>query len=92
MTSFAYPFGTHGDFTSETEAALRDAGYTLAFNSKHGAIHPHMDPVSLPRVKIEGGEAAWMFRLAAQGGMDAWRVVDDNLWRLQRVRKELTPD
>lgn len=92
VTSFAYPFGTHGDFTPETEQALRDAGYTLAFNSKHGAIRPGMDPISLPRVKVEGGEASWMFRLAASGGMDAWRLVDDNLWRLQRVRKELTPD
>jgi peptidoglycan/xylan/chitin deacetylase (PgdA/CDA1 family) len=92
VTSFAYPFGTHGDFTTDTEQALRDAGYTLAFNSKHGAIRRGMDPISLPRVKIEGGDAEWMFRLAAQGAMDGWRLVDDNLWRLQRVRKELTPD
>ena len=92
VSSFAYPFGTHGDFTEGTEAALREAGYSLAFNSQHGALRPGMDPISLPRVKIEGGEALWMFQLAARGAMDAWRVVDRNLWRFQRVRTEISGD
>jgi hypothetical protein len=55
----------------------------------HGAIRPGMDPISLPRIKVEGGEGLWMFRLLSQGAMDPWRVVDQNLWRLQRVRQEI---
>jgi len=89
VTSFAYPFGTRGDFTPVTERVLAEAGYELAFNSMHGPIRPGMDPISLPRVKVEGGEGLWMFRLLSQGAMDAWRVVDENLFHLQRVRTEI---
>jgi len=87
---FAYPFGTRSDFNEATEKALRDAGYRIAFNSVHGAILKGMDLVSLPRIKIEGGESLRMFSLASRGAMDAWRVVDQTLWRLQRVRQEIT--
>ncbi|MBK7151881.1 MAG: hypothetical protein IPH72_09000 [Sandaracinaceae bacterium] len=48
-----------------------------------------MDPISLPRVKIEGGEPLPMFALQSRGALDAWRVVDQNLYRLQRVRQEI---
>jgi peptidoglycan/xylan/chitin deacetylase (PgdA/CDA1 family) len=89
VRSFAYPFGTRNDFNPFTERALAEAGYTLAFNSMHGTIKPGMDPISLPRVKVEGGEALWMFRLLSHGAMDPWRAVDQTLWRLQRVRDEI---
>ncbi len=92
VRSFAYPFGTHGDFTDVTEDILREAGYTLAFNSQHGPIRPRMNPISLPRVKIEGGESLRMFQLAASGAMDPWRIVDRNLWRFQRVRTEIASE
>jgi peptidoglycan/xylan/chitin deacetylase (PgdA/CDA1 family) len=85
-SSWAYPYGTHGDFTPATERILREAGYTIAFNSMHGPIHPGADPVSLPRIKVEAGEGLGMFKLLASGAMDVWRVIDQNLWRLQRVR------
>ncbi len=89
VRAFAYPFGTYTDFDAVTERALADAGYTIAFNSMHGVVRAGMDPISLPRIKVEGGEGLVMFRLLSQGGMDAWRVVDRNLWRLQRVRQEI---
>lgn len=92
VRAFAYPFGTHGDFTPATDAALREAGYEIAFHSQHGAIRARTDGFSLPRVKVEGGEGLWMFKLLAQGAMDPWRVVDRNLWRLQRVRQEIAAD
>jgi peptidoglycan/xylan/chitin deacetylase (PgdA/CDA1 family) len=85
-TAWAYPYGTHGDFTATTERILREAGYTIAFNSMHGPIRAGADPISLPRIKVEAGEGLAMFRLLATGAMDLWRVVDENLWRLQRVR------
>ncbi len=86
--SFAYPFGTRADFDTETDRLLADAGYQIAFNSLHGAIRPGMEPISLPRVKIEGGEGLLMFQLACRGAMDVWRVVDDLLWRVQQSRSE----
>jgi peptidoglycan/xylan/chitin deacetylase (PgdA/CDA1 family) len=86
VRSFAYPYGTRGDFTPATEDILRKAGYTIAFNSMHGAIVAGADPISLPRVKVEAGDTFWMFKLLCRGAMDSWRLVDENLWRLQRVR------
>jgi peptidoglycan/xylan/chitin deacetylase (PgdA/CDA1 family) len=92
--SFAYPFGTHGDFDANTDAALAGAGYTLAFNSQHGPIvqgelSRRPEFASLSRVKIEGGEPLWMFGAICRGAMDPWRVVDANLFALQRVRRDI---
>ncbi|HEY8427921.1 MAG TPA: polysaccharide deacetylase family protein [Sandaracinaceae bacterium] len=87
--SFAYPFGTRADFSRVTDRALADAGYEIAFNSMHGVIRAGSDPISLPRVKVEGGEAPWMFELLRRGAMDAWRAVDVALPGLQRVRTEV---
>lgn len=89
VRSFAYPFGTRADFSSLTERALAEAGYTVAFNSMHGAVRAGMDPISLPRVKVEGGEPLWMFRLLSRGAMDPWRAIDRALFRVQRVRIEV---
>lgn len=83
VTSFAYPFGTRADYNDTTAALLRDAGYTTAFTSQHGAIAPGSDALELPRVKVEGGEGLWMFRSLARGGLDGWRWVDRTLWRMQ---------
>lgn len=89
IESFAYPFGTHGDFSAATDAALADAGYSIAFTSMHGPVRPGMNPISLPRVKVEGGEPLFVFSLISRGALDPWRLVDENLWRLQRVRQEV---
>lgn len=90
VNSFAYPFGMQKDFNDETDHMLRIAGYEIAFNSMHGAITRNMQPVSLPRVKIEGGESLGMFSGISRGGMDDWRLIDDKLWRTQRVRREIS--
>lgn len=90
VRSFAYPFGMLSDHNEQTDQVLRQAGYTIAFNSMHGSIHHLMDPVSLPRVKVEGGESLAMFEAVSRGGMDRWRLIDDRLWRLQLVRQEIT--
>ena len=68
------------------------AGRLLDVRTGKALSAPADEDLAVFAVKVEGGDASWMFRLAATGGMDAWRLVDDNLWRLQRVRKELTPD
>ncbi len=84
ITSFAYPFGTLADFNDSTTQVLKESGYKLAFTSQHGAINPKLDPLVLPRVKVEGGEPIWMFRLLVSGGLDEWRLIDSMLWRLQQ--------
>jgi peptidoglycan/xylan/chitin deacetylase (PgdA/CDA1 family) len=90
VRAFAYPFGMRPDFSASTDAALREAGYEIAFHSLHGAISQGMDLVSLPRVKIEGGEGLRMFERSCTGAMDSWRIIDEGLGhlRLRTARAE----
>jgi peptidoglycan/xylan/chitin deacetylase (PgdA/CDA1 family) len=87
VTAFAYPFGTRADYNTTTAAVLREVGYTCAFTSQHGAIRSGTEPFALPRVKVEGGEGLWLFRLLVRGALDDWRWVDRTLWRLQEASR-----
>lgn len=80
---FAYPYGTRADHNSSTRNALRKVGYTLGFVTQHGAVAPDCDRFTIPRIKVEGGESMWMFRLLVRGGLDAWSVFDRIFWRLR---------
>lgn len=84
ITAFAYPFGTRKDFNPTTARLLAKAGYRLGFTSQHGAITLTADPHALPRIKVEGGEPLWMFRLLVTGALDSWLLVDRSLWWLQQ--------
>jgi peptidoglycan/xylan/chitin deacetylase (PgdA/CDA1 family) len=84
VTSFAYPFGMRLDESPDTARVLGEMGYESVFIAQHGVIRPGADPLRLPRIKVEGGEDAWMFRLICQGGMDAWKLFDDTMYHLQR--------
>ncbi len=83
IRAMAYPYGTRPDFNAGTRSALERAGYRFAFTSQHGAITPGSDPLVLSRIKVEGGDSISLFRRLTIGGMDAWRVVDGLLWRIQ---------
>ncbi|HVK55492.1 MAG TPA: polysaccharide deacetylase family protein [Burkholderiales bacterium] len=86
VEAFAYPFGTLADFNAMTMRVLEHSGYCCAFTSQHGAVRSGADVFALPRVKVEGGEELWMFRLLVRGGLDNWRHIDRTLWRLQMSR------
>lgn len=83
VSSFAYPYGTRADYDAGTASAIHRAGYRCIFTSQHGSVGAGADPLTLPRVKIEGGEGMAMFRLAVAGGLDAWSLVDRSLYALQ---------
>ena len=84
VTSFAYPFGTRADFSAMTRRVLREEGYDCAFTAQHGAVAAGADPHALPRVKVEGGDGMWTFKLLVAGAMDPWRWIDRFLWRVQQ--------
>lgn len=84
ITTFAYPFGTWADFNEVTKHVLCEVGYSCAFTAQHGAIQLGSDPYALPRVKVEGGEGLWMFKLLLKGGLDLWGWIDRSLWYLQQ--------
>jgi peptidoglycan/xylan/chitin deacetylase (PgdA/CDA1 family) len=91
VDSFAYPFGMHADESPATARMLSEAGFRSVFIAQHGVVRAGADVVRLPRVKVEGGEPLWMFKLLCRGGMDAWKLVDDTMWRLQRPEAVAQP-
>jgi hypothetical protein len=44
VASFAYPFGKAGDFTRETTALVREAGYARACTATAGTVGTDGDP------------------------------------------------
>ena len=44
------------------------------------------------RVKVENGDDLRQFARLCDGAMDAWRLVDAGLWRLQRPALAATPE
>lgn len=89
VTSFAYPYGTLVDFDTEVAGILAGAGYDCAFTSQHGPVRPGQPRFTLPRVKVEAGDPAWLFPRLCDGALDCWRLVDRTLWRTQRPHQEL---
>ena len=55
---FCYPFG---DINDNAENIVREAGGKLAFTTEGGRIHPGMDPLALPRVRVTGGNGLSAF-------------------------------
>jgi peptidoglycan/xylan/chitin deacetylase (PgdA/CDA1 family) len=47
---FAYPYGSHGDFTKANESAARQAGYRAAFAAYRGYLQPDTDLFAIPRI------------------------------------------
>jgi peptidoglycan/xylan/chitin deacetylase (PgdA/CDA1 family) len=87
VVAFAYPYGTRADYSTMTEEVLENAGYTYIFTAQHGAVTPDTAPNCLPRIKVEGGEGLWMFKLLVHGGLDAWSWVDRLAWRWQHTAR-----
>ena len=66
VTCFAYPFGRRCDYTAESVALVREAGFTLACANVAGLAGRASDPYQLPRLPVgdwDGEEfAKWLFR------------------------------
>ncbi len=52
VQGFAYPFGTRGDFTAATAAAVKDSGFDYACANFPGALRPSTDRYELPRLLV----------------------------------------
>ena len=63
VVSFAYPFGQRGDFTPETTALVRNAGYSLACTAIPGTVERDCDPFMLPRIGIPDEDGASVERM-----------------------------
>jgi peptidoglycan/xylan/chitin deacetylase (PgdA/CDA1 family) len=52
-TCFAYPSGNPADFTAETQAILREHGFTLAFSTIEGIAGPDSDWMAVKRLPTD---------------------------------------
>ena len=64
VTSFAYPFGHHADFTAETQVQVRGAGFVRACSATGERIARRVNPFEIPRIHVDdlSGEAfeSWL--------------------------------
>jgi glycosyltransferase involved in cell wall biosynthesis/peptidoglycan/xylan/chitin deacetylase (PgdA/CDA1 family)/SAM-dependent methyltransferase len=56
VTSFAYPYGARCNYTDETVATVRGAGFTCACSTLTGFVNRGVDRFQLPRVQVEDWE------------------------------------
>jgi peptidoglycan/xylan/chitin deacetylase (PgdA/CDA1 family) len=52
VSSFAYPYGTHADYTEETAGIVREAGFMSACSNFPGLVQIGVNPYELPRYLV----------------------------------------
>lgn len=74
VTTFAYPFGNHDDYTENTLSLLHEIGYTHAFTT-YGVVADLSNPLTLSRLCIEDGISPRVFRMWIEGGYDVYGIL-----------------
>lgn len=72
----AYPFGQPHDYTRETEAAVRKAGYRYAFTTLQRTLDDNDRPFALPRITIDAGDTMEDFVAKIEGRRNFMALVD----------------
>lgn len=82
---FAYPFGFYGDFSPETETAVKRAGYEACFTNIMGENYSGDNLFRLKRTRIAWRDNAFSFRMRINGAYD-W--VDAIKYKFLRNKNE----
>src|SRR5205823_7356159 len=80
--AFAYP---HGEWSPEIAAAVRDAGYAVAFSVSPGIVRRGADHYTLPRVEVLASDTPRRLRLKLAAA-DWPQRRRKRVLRLMRVR------
>ena len=78
-TTFAYPFGRRWDYTKDSIAATREAGWSCAVNTHAGTVTRGADPMQLARLPIDDDAKLHLLVAEACGGFDLLRRVGVDL-------------
>ncbi|MDD5423014.1 MAG: polysaccharide deacetylase family protein [Candidatus Omnitrophica bacterium] len=73
VKSFSYPFGNAGSFNEITEAALKKAGYEMAYSNIMGKADCHNGNFAIRRIRIYPTDTMFRFRMKVAG---AYNWVD----------------
>jgi peptidoglycan/xylan/chitin deacetylase (PgdA/CDA1 family) len=71
VTSFAYPYGSVLDYSSETRALVIAAGYSLAVSNRFGPHAPGSDMFAVQRICIHANDSIETFADKMSGRLDA---------------------
>ena len=82
---FSYPYGTRRDFSPVTRDAVIRAGYPWAVTAIHGVNPTNSDKYSMKRINMTCGDGPKTLRMIMTGCLDAWGLVDQMAYRLQRA-------
>ena len=63
VTGFAYPYGRDCDYTAETVALVREAGFVYACTTVAGLVARGVDRFQLPRIPIQDIDGESLERL-----------------------------
>lgn len=76
VPTFAYPFGSAADYTDETVALVREAGFDLAVTNRYGANRPGADRWTLRRIWIDRTDDLRLFQAKIEGRLDALMLLE----------------
>ena len=79
VSSFAYPYGRQLAFSHRTRAALKEAGYGIAFTQAGSRIRRDSDLLEMPRTSVDRLDTMTTFRRKLEGHYDLIRGPATNM-------------
>lgn len=84
VDTFAYPFGSKLDFTTDTERIVRESGYDAALSNCYGPVRRNRDRWSVRRIWIDRTDSLASFASKVIGELDMLSIFDQRPGILSR--------
>lgn len=79
VRTFAYPYGSALDYDAESVAAVRRAGFDLAFSNRYGPVQADDGPFAFRRIWIDSTDTLKSFEDKVSGRLDGLQLQDSAL-------------